>query len=39
MILETHMKFCVREQDFLSFKNRESGAEMGFFEFIEKFGL
>ena len=42
MVLETYMKMCVTEPDFLPKKifpkNWENGPKTGFFEFIEQFG-
>ena len=47
MVLETQMKLCVTELDFLGKKNlppklgkwTKNGPETGFYEFIEKFSL
>ena len=44
IVLETHMKFCTTNPDFLVGKffapeKQENGSEIGFFEFIEKFRL
>ena len=42
MVLETHMKLCMTEADFVkkkfSQKIWENGPKIGFFEFIERFG-
>ena len=42
MVLETYMKLCVAETDFLKKvflpQNWENGPKTGVFEFIEKFG-
>ena len=44
MLLETHMKLCMTEADFVKKKKKipkkfwKMGQKIGFFEFIERFG-